>query len=275
MKRLLGMLLVMVTASASVLAMGFGFAAADAIPRYAMDYQGGINTGTTTRTVNFDDVDDDDYYENPYEAPIFKNSYVGACAVDSGGNALVYYDRIYDDLVPDYKHNYLWGKFTYGTQNAGINNMFASLYQLMGTNDQGTTIPGFKSGLAAYVSGRGRTLTLTGATGSHYGVDIDYLKQQLKQEKMAVVFLNNFAITTFTGLERHDTYDEIDYYTYSGYHTVLVYGYWDIYYYDAAGNVIERDTYLLASTGFVGATLAYIYMDDYGTIDDAYIVDIA
>ena len=124
MKRLLGMLLVMVTASASVLAMGFGFAAADAIPRYAMDYQGGISAGTTTRTVNFDDVDDD-YYENPYEAPIFKNSYVGACAVDSGGNALVYYDRIYDDLVPDYKHNYVWGKFTYGTQNAGINNMFA------------------------------------------------------------------------------------------------------------------------------------------------------
>ncbi len=274
MKRLLGMLLVMVTASASVLAMGFGFAAADAIPRYAMDYQGGISAGTTTRTVNFDEVDDD-YYENPYEAPVFKNSYVGACAVDSGGNALVYYDRIYDDLVPDYKHNYVWGKFTYGTQNAGINNMFASLYQLMDTNDQGTTIPGFKSGLAAYVSGRGRTLTLTGSTGSHYGVNIDYLKQQLKQEKMAVVFLNNFAIVPSIAFERTDNADNITYSLYNGYHTVLVYGYRDIYYYDAAGNVIERDTYLLASTGFVGATLAYIYMDDYGTIDDAYIVNIA
>ena len=273
MKRLLGMLLVMVTASASVLAMGFGFVAADAIPRYAMDYQGGISAGTTTRTVSYDYVNEDPYV-NPYEAPIFKNSYVGACAVDSGGNALVYYDRIYDDLVPDYKHNYLWGKFTYGTQNAGINNMFASLYQLMGTNDQGTTIPGFKSGLDAYVSGRGRTLTLTGATGSHYGVDIDYLKQQLKQEKMAVVFLNNFSIVNL-GFIRGDKVDTITYNLYNGYHTVLVYGYRDIYYYDAAGNVIERDTYLMASTGFVNATLAYIYMDDYGTIDDAYIVDIA
>ena len=92
---------------------------------------------------------------------------------------------------------------------------------------------------------------------------------------MAVVFLNNFAITSLIGFDRSDTSETINYSLYNGYHTVLVYGYRDIYYYDAAGNVIERDTYLLASTGFVGATLAYIYMDDYGTIDDAYIVNIA
>lgn len=273
MKRLLGMLLVMITASASVLAMGFGFAAADELPRYAMNYQGGISTGTTTRTVNYETVDEDTY-ENPYEAPVFKYSALGACAVDSGGNALVYYDRIYNDLVPDYQHRYVWGKFTYGTQNEGVNNMFASLYSLMGTNDQGTTIPGFKSGLNSYVTGRSRTLTFTDATGTHYGTNIDFLKQQLSQEKMAVVFLNNFAITTFGGLERYNGYDEIDYYTYSGYHSVLVYGYRDIYYYDASGSVIERDTYLMASTGFVGAELSYIYIDDYGTVDDAYIVSI-
>lgn len=273
MKRLAYFVLAFVGVIASV--FGFGTAKAEEA-RYALDYvQGGSKTGVITRTIEYASADKSDYYQTTYKSPSFKSNLTSACAVDVGGNILVYYDRIYPDLVPDYSYVLVFGKFSYGMQNEGVDNMFASLYTLMGTNEYGTTVQGFKDGMVAYASGKGRSISFSDASGSHYNVNIEALKEHLRQDKLAVIFLDTFSITTSGGFSQTEGKDTILYDLYNGCHTMLVYGYRDYYYYDAAGNLIDRDTYLMVFTGFVAADLAYIYIDDYCTIDEVFTVNLS
>ena len=244
--------------------------------RYALDsVQGGNLLGTQYREIYYSTKSDkDDMYVNPYKAPAFIPSRSNACAVHSGGNAIVYYDRIFDELIPDYTHKYVWGGFTYGTQNDAVDNMFWTLYDMMGTDSRGTTVEGFKSGMQQYVSSRGHSINITKSTGNYYGVNLDYLKRQLEQEKLAVVFLDTFSIVTFGGIEPYEGYDRIIHSTYNGQHVMLVYGYRDIYYYNANGSLKQRDTYLYVATGYSTAALAYLDITHYCTVDDVYILEI-
>lgn len=244
--------------------------------RYAMDYEGGNRLDTAYRTVEYSSRVVDSY-ANPRKAPEWGASgKANSCVVDAGGNGIIYYDVFFDDLIPDYKHTYVWGVFTYGTCNDAVDAMFDSLYDLMGTTSAGTTVDGFKSGMTSYVSGRGHNAILTKATGSYHNLNLDYLKAQLDQDRMAVMFLSDFAIVSFSQLQNYEEekYDQIAYYRYSGHHAVLVYGYHDIYYYDDNNNLIGQDTYLFASTGYTLVELSFIYVNDYGNIDDIYILNI-
>ena len=253
--------------------VGIGYAEES---RYSLDFvQGGNYLGTQYRDVYYSTKSDkDDMYVNPYKAPAFVPSRANACAVHSGGNAIVYYDRIYDELIPGYKHKYVWGGFTYGTQNDAVDNMFATLYDMMGTDSRGTSIEGFKSGMRQYVSLRGRSINITQATGNYYGVNLDYLKTQLEAEKVAAVFLDTFSIVTFEGLSPKDGYDHITHYVYNGHHVMLVYGYRDIYYYNANGSLKQRDTYLYVSTGYTSSALGLLDITHFCNVDDVYILEV-
>ena len=244
--------------------------------RYSLDFvQGGNYLGTHHREVYYSTKSDkEDMYVNPYKAPSFISSKPNACAVEAGGNAIVYYDRIFDELIPEYKHKYVWGGFTYGTQNDAVDNMFVTLYDMMGTDSRGTSIEGFKNGMQKYVSSRGRSINITQATGNYYGVNLDYLKTQLEAEKVAAVFLDTFSVVTFGGIEPYDGYDRIIHYAYTGQHVMLVYGYRDIYYYNANGNLKQRDTYLYVSTGYSSAALALLDITHFCNVDDVYILEV-
>ena len=242
--------------------------------RYALDYvQGGNLVSVEYRNVYYADSTNETYI-NPYEAPTFISSRANACAVEAGGNAIAYYDRLYDDLIPGYKHNYVWGKFTYGTQNDAVDNMFWSLYDLMGTNNSGTTVSGFKNGINSYVTGKGHASNIVDATGNYCNTDLNFLKSQLEQEKMAVIFIDTFSITPLAGIQNNDGYDVITHYVYSGCHAMLVYGYKDIFYYNDSGTLISRDTYLYAATGYAGTSLGLLNINNYCMVDDVYIVSI-
>lgn len=243
--------------------------------RYSEQVQpfGGTLLNVQYRTVEYAHKEVDTY-SNPYKAPTFIPSLPNACAVEAGGNAIVYYDRLYNELIPNYTHNYIWGVFTYGSQNSAVTNMFTSLHSLMGTTQSGTTISGFKSGLSSYVTGKNRTAQIISATGSYYNINFNYLKAQLELEKMAVIFVDTYSITPFAGIQVYDGYDEITHNVYTGCHTMLVYGYYDINYYDANWDLVSRDTYLYVATGFAGAKLGLINIRDFCTVDDAYVINI-
>lgn len=268
-----------VCALASALLPGIAGTAAErsyvrpAETRYCSDYKGGTFTETKDYSISYS-TSTCDSYENPYEAPVFKSYYDNDCVVEAGGNALVYYDRLYDELVPDYKHKYVFGFFTYGSYNQGIENMFTSLYNLTGTDKNGTSVSGFKTGMTAYVTGKGRKLALNKATGNYYNTNLVYLKEQLKKEKVAVVFLDTYSIVPFGGMKSEDGLDTFTHYIYSGLHAVLIYGYRDYYYYDAGGKLIQNNTYFYASTGVEMNELALISVNRYCKIDDVYVIDI-
>ncbi len=254
-------------------AAGFSLKTDSPDARYGANFQGGTLQYREDRTVYYstDNVVD---YENPYGVSEFIPSLPNSCVVESAGNAIVYYDRLYDELVPDYRFKYnSRGEFSYGRQNEGVDNMYKDLSAKMGYNKDGVTIDGFKSGIKSYVSSKGRTATLTKATGSYHNINYDYLVRQLEQEKVAVVFLNGCAVVHIDlGISRQEGYDVIHNVVMSGHHSMLVYGYKDIYYYDASGKLIDRNTYLYAEDGY--GDFSYLVVDRYTTVDDIYILDI-
>ena len=269
MIKVISIIMGLVCASCTSLA----FVPAKAETLYGTDFQGGSFYTKEERKIYYSECIVDGY-ENPYRAPTFGAGKVNGCAVDAGGNAFIYYDRLYDDLVPDYEHKYVFGKFNYGTHNDGITNMFNDLYVRMNTVEQGTSVDGFLKGMRSYAASRGHSITLEKVTGSYHNTNYTYIQEQLKQEKVAVIFMSGFSISSELGPDIYDGYDKFSENIYSGHHVMLVYGYEDFYYYDSKGNLIERDTYFYASTGYVGNKRALLNIGLYGNVDDMYIIDI-
>lgn len=274
-KRLLCLLICMVSVACVPLGAGVAASASEPDTRYSLDLvKGGTSIGTVREDIYYDHSVDD-VYKNPYKAPTYGSSKSNACAVDAGGNAIVYFDRLYDELVEGYRYKTVWGKFTYGPQNDAVDNMFDELYNLMGTSSGGTTVAGFKNGMNSYVSSRGRTLQMTKATGSYYNTNLEYLKSELQQEKLAVIFFDTFSLSAEGGPTIEEAgHDNVWYARYTGCHVMIAYGYQDINYYDSSNNLIRRDTYLYCSTGAVGMNIAAVCINRYCTVDDIYILNI-
>ena len=236
--------------------------------------RGGLLQGSEERDVYYSSKTVDEY-KSKYGAPTFISSKDNACAVTAGGKVLVFYDCRYDDIVPDYSPRFLYGTYIYGGQNDGIENMFDTLYSAMGTTSDGTTVEGFKSGMRQYVTSNNHGINITSTTGSYYNMNIDYLKSQLKTDTPAVVFFDTFSISTAGSFTEYDGHDNIRHEKYGGHHTMLVYGYKDIVYYNADGSTKQRDFYLHVSTGVVGLPTALVDITHSCNVDDAYIMEVA
>ncbi len=248
------------------------FQATEEQPRYGASFGGGSIQFTEQRKVYYSS-DKVVEYENPYGAPVYVPSRPNSCVLEAAGNAIVYYDRLYDELVPNYAGVYnIFGDFRYGKQNAGIDAMFDELYVLTGSDSEGTTIDGFKSGVTSYVNNKGRSVTITKSTGSFYNMNYDYLKSQLEQEKMAIVFLSQSNVVPLDGILMYDGYDVVQQAVYDGHHAMLIYGFYEIYYYNTDGNLSQRDTYLYAVDGY--GDQSFLSINYYTVVDDLYIVNI-
>ena len=241
--------------------------------RYSAEFQGGDFDYIQYRNVYYSDRIFE-RYENPYKLPTFYSGLKSACTVNAGGVAITYNDRLYDNLIPNYAPKRTSIRFTYGTQDENIDNMFSSLYSLMGTNSLGTTISGFNRGMTSYVKQRGYDINLTKATGSYHNLNWEYLKEQLRQEKVAIVFVHHFSLVTASKIQQNGGYDSIQHKLYTGYHTMPVYGYDEYIFYDSNGNETQKDTYLWVQNCYESANLELLSVSNYCTIDDAYIIDI-
>lgn len=274
-KRLLCLLICMVSVACVPLGAGVAASASEPDTRYSLDVvKGGTAIGTVREDIYYANSVPD-RYENPYGVSAFYSSKSNACAVDAGGNAIVYFDRLYDELIDGYRYKTVWGKFTYGSQNDAVDNMFNELYNLMGTTSGGTTVSGFKNGMNSYISGRGRTLQMTKATGSYYNTNLEYLKSELQQEKLAVIFFDTFSLSSRGGPSiEEEGHDNIWYARYTGCHVMIAYGYLDLNYYDSNNNLIRRDTYLYCFTGAIGMDIATVCINKHCTVDDIYILNI-
>lgn len=237
--------------------------------------RGGYLKGTEERDVYYSTKTVDEY-KSKYGAPTFYTSLQGACAVNAGGNIIAYYDCRFDDLIPDYSPIVIGGKYyIYGNQNSAVDNMFNTLYNMMGTETIGTSVEGFKSGMMQYVTSKNHSINIASATGSYYNIDLNYLKSQLNADVPAAIFFDTFSLTPISGIVQNDGYDHIELETYGGYHIMFAYGYKDIVYYNADGSVNQRDTYLYVTTGFNGTRTALVDITRNCNVDDAYVLEVA
>jgi len=94
--------------SATTYSFGFAFAVSSEESVYA---EGGTPIYTVNETITYHyKVEDEEFF--PEKIPGYLSSYT--CGITAGGNIVGYYDRDYEDLIPNHTGRYLLGKWLWG-----------------------------------------------------------------------------------------------------------------------------------------------------------------
>lgn len=213
----------------------------------------------------------EDKYFNEYELPAYVSKY--SCGINAGGNVIGYYDRVYDELIPNHTGKIIWGKYFYASHDAEIEKMFDSLYSAMGATSEGVTLDGYLTGLKSYSSSKGRTASFTSAMYAS-ALNSSVYKPAISSGKLLSVFLNGFSIIDFGNFRTYANYDTVKTYVHYGLHIMIAYGYYDVSYYNSEGQCFRKDCYLYVSTGYPTPSLSLLKINQYCYINDCYISEI-
>ena len=220
-------------------------------------------------------------YKHPGAPSFGTGSLSNACAVMAGTNIIAFYDRWYENLIPNYMP---------GMMNTGINGvqfydyfpnnnttpivtLMNSLYQLMGTTpENGTTANQFRSGMQSYVSGKGRSISYESCYQNSTMVNLTKIRQAVENDKVALIMCStyNFVYDVYQNANGVAV-NKID--ANRG-HMMFVYGYvtYDFY---KNGAKIRTETFLYVSSGYQSGEQGYIMLNDHLTIEEAYVVTIS
>lgn len=252
---------------------GFVTAQDDFLPDFFSDgYAGGTYTQTQTDEVIYEYKTENkqslgtsfpDYYN-------MSSQLINCCANVAGANVIGYYDRFYDNLIPDYTPGIARGNsFSYypmSLQSEKKQAVIEALYSLMGTNtvENGTSYDQYKQGFDSYVASKGRTATHTSVmTGGN--LDLVAMSGYIAAGQPVVMFLSGYNIASFTEQEGRDTWTKL---LYSGNHMMVAYEIIVINYYNASDQLIATRTMMGVATGFNDAEKYYI-VDSNSVIIDA------
>ena len=198
------------------------------------------------------------------------------CANVAGANLIGYYDRFYDNLIPDYTagmlRNNIYIYFPMGYYVDYKQNVINDLYHRMQTNvtNAGSTQAQYKSGLSSYVQSKNLSATFSSVM-TNGSFDLEKAKVQLQNGNPISLYLLGFGFTKVTDNGSTVTWAKT---LCDGNHIAIAYGYEKVNYFDANGQVIRTETYLKTATGFDTTTGVYV-VNNYGTLYDAEAVHIA
>ncbi len=191
------------------------------------------------------------------------------CANVAGANLVGFYDRYYEDLIPNCVPGIARGNnYTYYamTNNLALRQaVINDLYIKMGTNnpDAGTSQVGFKNGLTSYMSSKSRSISFV-TMMTNGALDINKLSQALGSGKPVALYLSGYNITQ---IQDTGTTVTLSKGIYTGNHIMIVYGYWTENYYNSSNVLLQSKTYLYVATG-LPETGIYV-LNNNGTINDA------
>ena len=188
-----------------------------------------------------------------------------ACGAIAGAMVIGFYDKYYEELIPDFK-TYV-GSGTYrGRDSVHIPNLMRVLYTLMRTNvdDVGVSETDCLNGLQTYVSGKGRSLSYT---------NVRYINR-INETTYTTAMQNNHPVLLFCSkmdlysISLGDSQDKIICTTYTGGHVAVGYGITIMNYYN--GNTIFRtDKYINVATG-LGISTGYLKIESTDWCNGAY-----
>lgn len=193
------------------------------------------------------------------------NGHVDApnCANVAGAELIGYYDRFYEDLVPNCKTYIQMGNSViYRAANAAIVEVMTSLRDYMGT-DNGTTFNGFHRGMRTYVEKH----NLSYSTEDLGHLNFDEYKTAVESNKPVALFLSDYSF--YLGAVSNASGEMIKTEHSNVAHVVVGCGYQVDTYYDSLGNVIFTRSYLKIASGFATRGLTYLCLDGQSTIDRA------
>ena len=242
--------------------------------RKGFSYSGGDYFTDKQQTINYASKIPEEY-SIKYDLPNYSGKAGQSnCANTAGGVILGYYDRFFENLIPNYQSYVRIGAvIRYKSASTNVDNMLDELYVLMDTDQGqlGTTYTGFQEGMKAYVENRGYTYSTT-SLFSNGMFDFTKYKQAVKNNKPVAVFLQNFAM--LNRIQENSTQDIIS----SGYcalsHVAVGCGYKQDRYYNAAGNLLDTRTSLKVASALEEYNIGYLNINGLSTINRALSVTI-
>lgn len=216
-------------------------------------------------------------YTIPYDLPNYFGvvNDVTGCANNAGASIIGYYDRFYENLIPNYKSYIKVGNVVrYKTGTAEVFDLVEELYELMGTdvNHLGTTFSEFQAGMLQYVANKGYTYSTTNlfVNGSF---NIQNYKSAVQNGKPVALFMTGFALLNeITETTNMDTIS-------SGYsaaaHVMVGCGYKIDKYYNSNGTIQDTRTYLKVASGSNIYGIGYLNINGLGQMDRAISITIS
>lgn len=232
--------------------------------------RGGDKINSFSETINYS-TRVNEYHVNWPALPGYFSNYT--CGITGGVNLIAWYNRLYP-LIPNHLAGIeFMGEWVWNGQTQQISDLFPTLYTAMNASAQGVTMSGYLNGLKSYTIGKGKTFTQTSHRNSNGTLNNSYMTA-VEDGKLLTLFVDGFNFTQ--GPAGYSGYDIVTVEEYSGAHILVVYGYYNVSYYNSSSNIpFRQDKYLLVHTGF-GALLSWIKLNGYHiTIDQLYTTHIS
>lgn len=244
---------------------------------FADGFNGATYEGSSTEIVDFARKDDEEISIKGAVPKYFNaGTYRNTCANIAGAILLGYYEKNYDELIPDFKAaRVIRDKVLFATQTDAVQKVIDDLYVKMDTNigGNGTTVNGFQSGLRQYVNEKGRNINYT-AFVSNENLNIEQYKESIKNNIPVVLFVSKYTMIPLTEIYQNDYSDKYNKKIYGGDHVLVAYGIREIQYYNGTGGLIKSTILLMVATGYSQDALVYVQIDDRMRIIDGYSVNI-
>ena len=257
--------------------LGAKFAAADTLETTEeLRYADPISTYSTwtEENVYYTTKDEDTPTTTVNRIPFYYvlgSSMTNACGAVAGSVIAGFYDRFYENLIPDYTAYFSNGMYKYMSND--VLPTMEEMYVLMRTNvdDVGVSQADCKSGLQTYFSNKGLSLSYS-SIESNGSFNFNLYKQAIAANKPVIMFCTNFELTMVSYCSG---YDQILTKTLSGAHIVVGYGYYSIDYYNANNVLTRTDTYLLVSSGRSELLNSAISISSTSWLVDGYAVSVS
>lgn len=207
--------------------------------------------------------------------PTFPNYYntnislQNTCANVAGANVIGFYDRYFENLIPNVKPGVGTTKYIYYpmTKNATEKQaVINDLYYRMQTNTlgDGNTQTQYNNGIKSYVQSKGLTVSYTSVMTN--GIfDINKAIVQLQNGYPISLFMSGYG---FTKVVDNGSLITLEKNLYDNNHIVIAYGYEKVSYFDSNGKLIRNEVYLRISTGIMDVSGVYV-VNNYGKLNDA------
>lgn len=185
-----------------------------------------------------------------------ESSLENSCGATAGAEVVAFYDRYFENLIPNYSAFYSPIGIYLLKDRTYIPTLMNELYTLMRTNidDEGVSEYDCLNGLKSYVRGKGQEMSYSSVRSSSFINETAYLVA-INSNQPVLLFNVSTDVAEFSIKETSET---IVYTRVEQNHIFVGYGYYKVKYYNSSGVNFRTDVYIRAASNLLGLTNGYI-----------------